>query len=99
MKSLERKKQIFDLQRQVPYPFVKGDVKIGTYYADFTFRLEPGGEIFVADAKHRETAKGQSWKRTVKMMLGFYGITIHMIFKGESDPEQLVVHLRSGVLN
>lgn len=83
----------------MPYQFIQNNVLIGTYIADFVFGLELDGEKFVADAKHRETAKGQSWRRTVKMMKAFYKKEIHMIFKGESDPEKLVVHLRSSMLH
>lgn len=99
LRSLQSRGKIHDLRRQVPFPLtMEGGELVKTYMADFVFKLILDGDDIVADAKSPYTVKGQAWRMTVKMMAAQHHKKVHTIIKGQSTPEDLVVHLRRQML-
>lgn len=71
LKYMEAAGEISDLQRQIIFPLVVNDVKIGLYIADFQYK--ENGEQITEDSKGVRT-RDYVMKR--RLMLALYGIHI-----------------------
>jgi len=86
LQSLEAVGTITDLERQVKYPFRVYDFLIATYNADFRYRYR--GELYVEDYKGNYLQ--EIFLLKVKMMQGFYQITVKLAQRIQVMPEDLV---------
>lgn len=73
--ALEMAGEIKDLMYQVPYPLVVNGVKIGTYFADFSYRDALTGHETVEDVKSRPTMT-PAYRLKKKLVLALYGVRI-----------------------
>lgn len=84
LKGMEIRGEIFDLRLQVKFDFVVNRVKIGSYRADFMYRL-PGdldlpGNLVVEDVKSKAT-RTRDYLLRKKLMKALHGIDVQEIVK------------------
>lgn len=71
---MEKTGAIRDLQFQVPFPIVIGEVKICKYIADFTYQFQ--GKLWIEDCKAPFLRKNPVYRLKKKMVKAVTGIDI-----------------------
>lgn len=103
LKDFEKKGYLFNLERQVEYPFVVNQIKIFKYVADFTFDLKRSEDNleyyqkFVLDAKSPVTRKFQRYNWQKKAMKAFYNLQLVELVKGETNVIKVVYNLKNSL--
>lgn len=78
LKLLARANEIRDLELQPQFLFEHNGVRIGSYKADFAYRLKHSDQRIIEDVKS-PASKTQAYQLRKRMMLAFHGIEVREV--------------------
>ena len=78
LKELEAAGMIRDLVRQIRYPLMVNDIRIGTYIPDFEYIVVRTEKKITGDVKGKLTAL---YRRSAKHLAAQYGITVIEVYR------------------